>query len=143
MLASGRLEKPLTAITTEGRLLNPFMGMTFAPVKADIIFQEEISLKEFGVDGKVIFTPGHTAGSISVLLNDGRAIVGDLMGGGSLGGNLFPSRPRYHYFADDLAQMRASIQKIMGYKPKKLYVGHGGPLEAEAAKACFAKDIQF
>jgi hydroxyacylglutathione hydrolase len=144
MLASGRLQKPLTALTLEGKLLKPFLGgITFAPLKADIIIKDEISLKEFGVDGKIVFTPGHTAGSLSILLNDGQAIVGDLMGGGSFGGSLFPGRPRYHYYADDLAQMRASIKKIMDFKPKKLYVGHGGPLEAEAVKAYFSKDIQF
>jgi glyoxylase-like metal-dependent hydrolase (beta-lactamase superfamily II) len=144
MLASGRLEKPLTAITSEGKLMKPFLGgITFDPVKADIVIRKEISLKEFGVDGKIVFTPGHTAGSISIWLNDGQAILGDLMGGGSLGGNLFPGKPRYHYFADDLEQMRASIQKIMARKPKKLYVGHGGPLDAETVKAYFSKDIQF
>jgi hydroxyacylglutathione hydrolase len=143
MLASGRLEKPLTAITLEGQLLKPFMGVTFAPLKADIVIKDEIALKEFGVDGKVIFTPGHTAGSLSILLNDGQAIVGDLLGGGSFGGNLFPSRPRYHYYADDLEQTRASIKKIMSLKPKRLYVGHGGPLEAEVVKTYFSRDIQF
>lgn len=143
MLASGRLEKPLTAITLEGKLLKPFMNSPFAPVQADILIKNEISLKEFGVDGKILFTPGHTAGSLSVLLNDGQAIVGDLLGGGSLGGNLFPSRPRYHYFADDLAQMRASLKKILAFKPKKLYVGHGGPLELKAVQAYFSQDLQF
>ncbi len=144
MLASGRLEKPLTAITLEGKLMKPFLGgIAFSPVKADLVIQDEISLKEFGIDGKVIFTPGHTAGSISVLLNDGQAIVGDLLGGGSVGGNLFPSRPHYHYFADDLEQVRTSIKKIIGLKAKKLYVGHGGPLEVETVKAYFEKDIQF
>jgi hydroxyacylglutathione hydrolase len=143
LLASGRLEKPLTSITLEGKLLKPFMNIPFAPVKADILIKDEISLKEFGVDGKIIFTPGHTPGSISVLLNDGQAIVGDLLGGGSLGGNLFPSRPRSHYYADDLEQVRDSLKKIMALKPKKLYVGHGGPLEAGMVKAHFEKEIQF
>ncbi len=143
MLASGRMN-PLTATGLEGSLLKPFLGgITFPGVKADIIIQKEISLKDFGVDGKIIFTPGHTAGSISVLLNDGQAIVGDLMRGGDLGGALFPSRPRTHYFADDIEQMRASIKKLMAFKPKKLYAGHGGPLEAEAVRAYFQKDIQL
>ena len=39
-------------------------------VKADLVLGDnEQSLAEFGVDGKIIFTPGHTAGSVSVLLD--------------------------------------------------------------------------
>jgi glyoxylase-like metal-dependent hydrolase (beta-lactamase superfamily II) len=34
-------------------------------------------LKTIGIDGKILHTPGHTYDSISVLLSDGRAIVGD------------------------------------------------------------------
>jgi hydroxyacylglutathione hydrolase len=142
MLARGRMDK-LTPTNLEARLLMPFVNQPFTPAKADILIKEEISLKSFGVNGKVLFTPGHTAGSISVLLDNNEVIVGDLMMGGNLGGLLFPSRPRYHYYADDLEQVRSSIKKLMGYKPKKFYVGHGGPLEADAVKAYFSRDIQF
>jgi glyoxylase-like metal-dependent hydrolase (beta-lactamase superfamily II) len=41
-----------------------------------------MDMKAFGVDGKVVCTPGHTAGSISVVLSTGEAIVGDLLMGG-------------------------------------------------------------
>jgi hydroxyacylglutathione hydrolase len=34
-------------------------------------------LKRIGIDGVILHTPGHTEDSISVLLSDGRAIVGD------------------------------------------------------------------
>jgi hydroxyacylglutathione hydrolase len=142
MLARGRVHAP-TPTNLEGRLIIPFVNTPFSAVKADILIDEEISLKEFGVNGKVIFTPGHTAGSISVLLANGEAIVGDLMMGGSMGGNLFPSRPNYHYYADDLAQVRASIRKLIDMKVKKFYVGHGGPLGADVVQNYFSKDIQF
>jgi glyoxylase-like metal-dependent hydrolase (beta-lactamase superfamily II) len=142
MLARGWMNPP-APINLEGRLITPFVNRSFSGFKADILIDEEISLKDFGVNGKVIFTPGHTAGSISVLLANGEAIVGDLMMGGSLGGNLFPSRPNYHYYADDLAQVRTSIKKLLDLKVKKFYVGHGGPLDAEAVKRYFSKDIQF
>ena len=142
MLARGRMN-PLTPTNLEGRLVIPFVNWPFPGFKADILINEEISLKEFGVNGKVIFTLGHTAGSISVLLANGEAIVGDLMMGGSMGGNLFPSRPKYHYYADDLAQVRASIRKLIDMKVKKFYVGHGGPLSAEVVQDYFSKDIRF
>lgn len=143
MLARGQMN-PLTALGLESKLLKLMLsGMAFPAVKADIVIKDEISLKDFGVDGKITFTPGHTTGSLSILLNNGDAIVGDLMRGGDLGGALFPSQPRYHYYADDLEQMRASIQKIMALKPKRLYVGHGGPLDAQSVKTYFSKTIQF
>ena len=142
MLASGRMGK-LTATSLEGRMIIPFINKPFPGVKADLIIDEEISLKEFGVNGKVIFTPGHTAGSISVLMDNNEAIVGDVMMGGNMGGNLFPSKPNYHYYAEDLSGVRASIKKLVSLKVKKFYVGHGGPLDADAIKKYFSKDIQF
>ena len=142
MLARGRMN-PLTPTGLEARLLMPVINQPFPPVKADILIKEELSLKAFGVDGKIIFTPGHTAGSLSILLNNGEAIVGDLMMGGMLGGALFSKHPHYHYYADDIEAVRASIRKLMGYKPKKLYVGHGGPLEAADVREFFSQDIQF
>jgi len=142
MLARGSMNR-LTPVNMEGRLLLPIINRPFPALKADLVIKDEISLKEFGVDGRIIFTPGHTAGSLSVLLNNGEAVIGDLMMGGVMGGNLRPSRPGYHYYAEDLSEIRASIKKIMACKPRKLHVGHGGPLDAAAVKEYFAKDIQF
>ena len=34
-------------------------------------------LKGIGIDGVILHTPGHTRDSVSVLLSDGRAFVGD------------------------------------------------------------------
>lgn len=142
MLAHGRMD-PLAPTGLEGRLIIPFVNKSFPAVKADILLDQEISLKEFGVNGRIIFTPGHTAGSLSVLLASGEAIIGDVMMGGNMGGNLFPSRPNYHYYADDLSQVRVSIKKLVDLKVKKFYVGHGGPLDAEEVQKYFSKDIRF
>jgi glyoxylase-like metal-dependent hydrolase (beta-lactamase superfamily II) len=140
MLARGRLVNPLIPTGLEARLLLPFLSrQTFAGVKADVLFKEEIGLQEFGVNGKLIFTPGHTAGSISLLLDNNEAIIGDVIMGGLMGGNVQSSRPNYHYFAENLGKIHTSIKKIMAFKPKKLYVGHGGPLSAEAVLKRFSK----
>lgn len=142
MLASGRMG-PLTATGLEGRLLLPLVNQPFPGIRANIIIKEEISLKEFGVDGKVLFTPGHTAGSISVLLNDGQAIAGDVLMGGNLGGYLFGSRPNYHYFAEDLDAIHSSIRRLVHSQVKRIYVGHGGPLAPEDVRQRFEKIIKF
>jgi hydroxyacylglutathione hydrolase len=64
------------------------------------------------------------------------------MMGGWIGGNLFGSRPNYHYFIDDLDEVHASIRKILSGKPARLYVGHGGPLQADAVQKYFSQDNQ-
>jgi len=38
----------------------------------------DYSLHEFGIPGSIIHTPGHSPGSVSVLLETGEAFVGDL-----------------------------------------------------------------
>ena len=115
----------------EAQIIAALVPKSFEPSQPDIIIDKEMSLNDFGVDGKVIFTPGHTKGSISVLCANKEAIVGDLMMGGWAGGAVFGATPNYHYYIDDLNDLQASMKKIMGFKPNKLYVGHGGPLNTE------------
>jgi glyoxylase-like metal-dependent hydrolase (beta-lactamase superfamily II) len=125
----------------EAHMVKAMLVKPFEAVQPDIVLEEEMVLSDFGVDGKVIFTPGHTRGSISILAGK-EAIIGDVMMGGWMGGNLFGARPNYHYFIDDLNAVHASMKEIFDYKPSKLYVGHGGPLDAEAVQAYFQKKIQ-
>lgn len=85
-------------------------------------------LEHYGVPGRVVFTPGHTAGSISVVLDSGEAIVGDLLRGGYLGGAIFAGRPGFPYVADNLDENRESITRSLALNPLVVFTGHGGPL---------------
>jgi len=107
----------------------------FPSVRPDILLPDEMSLQGFGVDGKVVYTPGHTKGSISVLLNTGEAIVGDLLMGGWLGGMFRSGQPGYPYYADDLGQIRASVNTLLDLGATEFFLGHGGPLEAGRVRA--------
>lgn len=54
----------------------------FPPLRlaeSDILIEgdQDSLLKEIGIDGVILHTPGHTRDSISVLLSDGSAFVGD------------------------------------------------------------------
>jgi len=112
----------------EARMIKAVVPNSFEACEPDILIEEEMILTDFGINGKVFFTPGHTKGSISVLCENSEAIIGDVMMGGVLGGALFGTRPNYHYFIDDRNDLNASLKKIFSWKPSKLYVGHGGPL---------------
>ena len=134
---------PLRPINAAGHLVKLISNRRFAAFEPELIIEHEMDLEAYGVRGRIIFTPGHTAGSVSVLLQTGEAIVGDLMMGGFLGGKIFCGRPGHHFFADDLEILRTSIHKLMGLDPTRVYVAHGGPLEPRAIRERFQREIAF
>ena len=123
----------------EARIIKAVVPNSFETCEPDMLIEEEMTLSDFGVNGKIFFTPGHTKGSISVLLDNNEAIIGDVMMGGVMGGVLFGKSPNYHYFIDDLSDLHTSLKKIFSWKPSRLYVGHGGPLSADDAIRRFSK----
>jgi glyoxylase-like metal-dependent hydrolase (beta-lactamase superfamily II) len=137
MMRAGRMND-LNCLRLESRLILPLVNRPFPPVAPDLFVDETFDLSAFGVEGRILYTPGHTAGSLSVLLPDGRAIVGDVMMGGYMGGNLFGARPNYHYFADDLDAVHGSIRALFDAGVKTFYVGHGGPLARANVEKRFA-----
>ena len=124
---------PLQGVGLRGRILARLLAhLPFRTRAADIDADEGSRLDEFGVSGSILHTPGHTPGSISVLLDAGDAIVGDVIMGGWAGGAIRPSQPNFHYFADDLPGAMASIDRILAAASGRLFVGHGGPLNHDA-----------
>jgi glyoxylase-like metal-dependent hydrolase (beta-lactamase superfamily II) len=132
---------PLVPLRFSSRVLSLFLNPRFPAIEPDLLIEEGYSLAEFGIPATVVHTPGHTPGSISILFEDGRAIAGDLMMGGSLGGAIHPFEPGYHYFAEDLTELRRSIRKLLDRGAKTIYLGHGGPLEAGRVRERFAPDF--
>lgn len=132
---------PLIPLRFSSRVLSLFLDPRFPAVEPDLLIEEGYSLAGFGIPAMVVHTPGHTPGSISILFEDGRAIAGDLMMGGSLGGAIRPLEPGYHYYAEDLAELRRSIRKLLDRGAKTIYLGHGGPLEAGRVRERFTPDF--
>lgn len=101
-------------------------------MEPDILLDEEYDLTEYGISGKVISTPGHTPGSVSVLLDSKEAIVGDLVMA------FYPkTKPKYPMFAQDISEVKRSLRKVMGYSPDILYPAHGGPFTGETMANTF------
>ena len=131
---------PLRPTDLFARLLLLFLRGTGPPFEPDILIEGELSLEQFGVEATVIPTPGHTPGSVSVLLPTGQALVGDLLAGGGL---LRRHHPRYPYFAEDLGQVRTSIAALMRRAPTRWLPGHRGPVSREAVLRRFSREIDF
>lgn len=74
-------------------------------------------LDQYGLDATILHTPGHTPGHTCVLLPDGTAFVGDLIGG-------FP-RPRVQsLLATDWGQLGGSLSRLQAKAPQWIYTGH-------------------
>ena len=119
-----------------GRLfrLTGVIERPFPPVEADIVMQgETFDLATLGLSGMVLHTPGHTSGSVSLLLPAGDALVGDLAASGILlGGIALRDRPERPPFEEDPHSAAGSLEKLLSMGAKRFYLGHGGPLEASA-----------
>ena len=112
-----------------GRRFSPLLKYT--PVAPDILISKDLSLNPFGVSGKIMVTPGHTIGSLSVLLPDGTACVGDLAA------NHYPGRlgPILPPFASDIAALLRSWQHLLDQGAETVCPGHGHPFHAEALRS--------
>lgn len=110
----------------------------YEPFTPDILLKdyEEFNLSSFDLDGKVISTPGHTDGSISVVLNNNIALVGDLVSSGILlGGIMCKSKPKSPPFEDDPKQVAKHLLELINTGSKLFYMGHGGPLSSREVSA--------
>ena len=124
---------PLRGVGLRGRILARVVNnLPFRSRAADVDADDGMRLDEFGITGSVLHTPGHTPGSISVVLDSGDAIIGDVIMGGYAGGSIRPTKPNFHYFSDDLAAAMASVDRVLAMTTGRLFVGHGGPLSHEA-----------
>jgi len=96
-----------------GNALKPLASLfRFTGTKVDVVLGNEgLSLGEYGIPGRVIHTPGHTLGSVSVLLETGDAFVGCMTH------NNFPFRlsPGLPIFAEDLSKLKDSWRLLLEY----------------------------
>ncbi len=110
---------------TFAALLKIFMPLIKVPTaKVDLALGDDgLSLVDFGIPGRVLHTPGHSSGSVTVLLDTGEAFVGDLAM------NKFPLRlsPGLPIFADDPAAVVTSWKMLIELGASTVYPAHGKP----------------
>jgi glyoxylase-like metal-dependent hydrolase (beta-lactamase superfamily II) len=101
----------------------------------DILFDADFSLEPYGVDAKVVHTPGHTKGSVSVLTPEKEVIAGDLI----MGKLVNQLQPRWPFFAENSDEVRQSLELLLSMGVKLFYTGHGGPFERRAIERLMAE----
>jgi hydroxyacylglutathione hydrolase len=91
--------------------------LRFEPFAPDVWLEEGQTLSDFGLEGYVIHTPGHTQGSVTLALEDGLTLIGDALI------NMF--KVGYPMYWENAEQGRESGRKIQKLKPRVIYSGHG------------------
>jgi hydroxyacylglutathione hydrolase len=101
-------------------------------VVPDILVGDEgLDLAPYGVEGKVVHTPGHTPGSLSVVLPSGEAFVGDL----AMNGPPMCLHPSFGVFAHEPELVPASWRRLLAMGVRTVYPAHGRPFPASALPA--------
>lgn len=112
-------------VSTIGKIF--YFLLKFEKVGAEYLITEDFPLDEWGIKGKVVLTPGHTKGSLSVILDDGRAIVGDLAMNK-------PAGKIYPLFAEMPDVIYDSWQVLVKRGVKKVYPAHGAAFSIDMIK---------
>jgi len=123
-------------VNTMGKISLPvlfpfFKKMRFEKPLVDVVIKtQEFSLNEFGFEGKIYHTPGHTPGSISLLLNSGEAFVGCQ----AHNGLPFRIKPGFPIYAMDIEKVKESWKLLIEKGAKVIFPGHGKSFPVEVIK---------
>jgi len=101
-------------------------------VNSDIVVDEKYNLHYFGFNACIIHTPGHSKGSMSIIIDNEIAIVGDAMFG-VFGNSVYPP------FADDPKIMIESWDKLINTNCNLFLPGHGKEISQKLLKNQYEK----
>lgn len=125
-------------------LLRVFIGgdMKYAPFVVTTVVSEEVSLRGYGIEGRVV--PqfwGHTPGSLAVVLDDSHeALVGDLVRGSITE----PGVAEEHFFHFDRNQSRWQLYEMITKQGVKvLHPGHFGSFTSDEVWVTFFPEGKF
>lgn len=91
-----------------------------------VFLEEGDSLEEFGVKARILELPGHTEGSIGLLVGRKAVIVGDTL--------MHMVFPGIASICGDERKLRESTKRIGGLGERKIYFGHGRPVSWKKAE---------
>ena len=105
------------------RIADVALRLIKLPRLRDVFSAEDgTSLHSFGLAGRILHTPGHSAGDLTLILDDGHAFVGDLVQGRRIP-RITP--PEFSIMATDESEMFASWRLLLDSGATTVYPGHG------------------
>ncbi|UCG25539.1 MAG: MBL fold metallo-hydrolase [Chloroflexota bacterium] len=107
----------------QGRILGALLPLVHPllrpePAEADILLEDGQRLDDYGLDGRIVHTPGHTLGSTCLVAEERLAFSGDLV---TSTGGAHVQRA----FAEDWDAIPNSVRRLQAVKPEWVYPGHG------------------
>jgi hydroxyacylglutathione hydrolase len=89
----------------------------------DLWLDEGQTLNDFGFNARVVHTPGHTLGSLSLAMDDDVMMIGDAM--------INQLRVGMPLYGEDIELAYDSLRKLDALRPRILYSGHGAPFSGQ------------
>jgi glyoxylase-like metal-dependent hydrolase (beta-lactamase superfamily II) len=111
--------------------LDKVQRMRVRPLEPDIVVDSAFDLDAFGVCARLLPTPGHSPGSLSVALDGGEIIIADLV----TETRVAPKRVTLPLFFDDLTEVRSSLEAVLSLGPRSLLASHGRAFAPEEVRA--------
>jgi hydroxyacylglutathione hydrolase len=87
----------------------------------DMYIEEEFDFSEYGFEAHVVHIPGHSRGSIGILIKNGNFVCGDLLTN--------TNKPELNSIMDDPETAKLSIEKLRNLEINTVYPGHGTPFQ--------------
>jgi len=112
-----------TVIKLVGFLMKALGLSDYEKFTPDLILEDGQDLSTHGLDAKVLHTPGHSNGSISVLTAGGNLFCGDLYNNNG--------KPEKATLVRNQQQLDASFERVEELDIETIYPGHGKPFRME------------
>jgi glyoxylase-like metal-dependent hydrolase (beta-lactamase superfamily II) len=107
----------------------------YEPCKPDILVDSLYNLESFGENVYLVHTPGHTAGSMSLIVDDELALAGDTLFG-AFRWSVFPP------YASDPEKMVRTCGKLLETNCSLFLPSHGTPIRRKLLKKEYDQRIQ-
>lgn len=107
----------------------------FAKAQPDVCVEDSFDFMDIGLNITILHTPGHSIGSMSIIVDEEIAIVGDLMFGVFYNGIIPP-------FADFFSEMVSSWGRLLETECKIFLPSHGSERNKELVQKKYEKYIR-
>jgi glyoxylase-like metal-dependent hydrolase (beta-lactamase superfamily II) len=125
----------LTKVSTDFLGRREITFQRFEACQSALRINDKFSLKEFGIDAFIISTPGHTEGSISIIVENNIAIVGDTMVR-KINGNIYPP------FANRADLLKVTWERLHKTKCKIFLPSHGKEITRDSVAWNYKKHFK-